>query len=139
MTTKKVICICIGVFLLYAIGFGSMIWAIQKDKQALSETTNKLIEEQNISSSCSTTRDSLKKANEGLSKFKTLSMAMIQRDEIVSQLKHKVGDVVYMKNDSARVVIEDLFVGGCKYNFYIKFKVLYEDQSTKEVIPELIY
>lgn len=83
--------------------------------------------------------DSLTKVNYGLSKFKTLTMAMIRRDEITNQLNHKVGDIVYMKNDSSKVVIEDVLIGGNKYNYYIKFKVLYKDNTTRDVIPELIY
>jgi hypothetical protein len=64
---------------------------------------------------------------------------MVHRDEVTSQLKHKVGELVYMKNDSSKVVIEDVLIGGGKYNYYVKYKVLYKDQSTKEVTPELIY
>lgn len=44
-----------------------------------------------------------------------------------------------MKNDSARVIVEDVLIGGGKYDYYVKFRVLFKDNTTKEVKPELIY
>jgi hypothetical protein len=64
---------------------------------------------------------------------------MIHRDEAINQLKHKVGDIVYLKNDSSRVVIEDVLIGGGKYNYYVKYRVLLKDNTTREMVPELIY
>ena len=64
---------------------------------------------------------------------------MLHRDEAINQLKHKVGELVYMKNDSSKVVIEDVLIGGSKYNYYVKYKVLYKDNTTREIVPELIY
>jgi hypothetical protein len=83
--------------------------------------------------------DSLNKANDELSKYKALTKAMIHRDEAANQLKHKVGDMVYLKSDSARVVIEDVLIGGGKYNYYVKYRVLLKDNTTREMVPELIY
>ncbi len=139
MTGKKIILICLGVILLYAIGFGSMIWAIKQDKIDLNKTNEKLLTEQSFNSTCSYKRDSLFRINADLSKFKELTLAMVYRDDVTGPLKHKVGDLVYMKNDSSRVVIEDVLIGGGKYNYYVKFKVLYKDHSSKEIVPELIY
>jgi hypothetical protein len=82
---------------------------------------------------------SLFRENEKLSMYKTLTQAMSYRDDITKQLYHKIGDVVIVKNDSARVVIEDVIIGGSKYNFYVKYKVKYKDNTYQELIPELIY
>jgi hypothetical protein len=64
---------------------------------------------------------------------------MVHRDEATSLLKYKVGDFVYMKRDSSRVVISDIVIGGAKYEYYVRYKVLYKDKTTEEVAPELIY
>jgi len=82
--------------------------------------------------------DSLNNANLELSKYKALTQAMIHRDEATSQLKHKIGDIVYLKSDSSKAVIEDVLIGGGKYNYYVKFRVLLKDNTTKEIVPELI-
>ena len=139
MSKKRLIFIASVVILLYAIGFGCMVWAIKEDKKALHETNEKLLNEQSVSSTCSVTRDSLFKVNAELSKYKTLTQAMLHRDEATSQLKHKIGDVAYMKNDSSRVIVEDVLIGGGKYDYYVRFRVLFKDNTTKEVKPELIY
>ena len=44
-----------------------------------------------------------------------------------------------LKSDSSRVVIEDLLIGGGKYNYFIKYRVLFKDDSRKEVTPEMVY
>ena len=139
MSRKKLIFIAASILLFYAIGLGCMLWVIKEDKKALHETNEKLLNEQSVSSTCSVTRDSLFKVNAELSKYKTLTQAMLHRDEATSQLKHKIGDVVYMKNDSSRVIVEDVLIGGGKYDYYVKFRVLFKDNTTKEVKPELIY
>ena len=139
MSKKGIFFIVLGALLLYGIGFGSLIWCIKEDKKEIKEKNDRLEKEQAYNSTCSITRDSLARANADLSKYKTLTMAMVNRDEVTGQLKHRVGELVYMKNDSAKVVIEDVLIGGGKYNYYVKYKVLYKDHSTKEVTPELIY
>lgn len=88
---------------------------------------------------CSQKVDSLRAANNELSKYKALTQAMLHRDEATKQLKHKIGDVVLMKNDSSRVIIEDVLIGGGKYDYYVKYRILFKDNTTKEVKPELIY
>lgn len=142
MTTKKIIWSIVFGIALAILAFTPLFWSIHKaneNQKVLVENKDKLLVEQSISSTCSTTRDSLTRINIELSKYKTLTQAMLHRDEAISQLKHKIGDIVIMKSDSARVVIEDVLIGGGKYNYYIKFKVLHKDQTTQEVVPELIY
>ena len=90
-------------------------------------------------STCNYLTDSLHRMNTSLSKFKTLTFAMIHRDESVKELKHQVGDIVTMKSDSVKGVIEDVIIGGGKYSYYIKYRVLFSDKTTREVIPELIF
>ena len=109
-----------------------------KDLQ-LTKTRAELDQERADKNSCVYIRDSLDAAVKELSIYKTLSQAMVHRDQATKQLLHKVGEMVYMKNDSSRVVIEDIVIGGSKYNYYIKYKVLYKDNISKEVIPELVY
>jgi hypothetical protein len=142
MSKKKIFwSIFFGIFFACLV-FTPLFWSINKANQnqkVLIENNDKLLKEQLVTTTCSSTRDSLARINFELSKYKTLTQAMLHRDEATSQLKHKVGDVVIMKNDSARVVIEDVLIGGGKYNHYVKFKVLYKDQTTKEVTPELIF
>ena len=64
---------------------------------------------------------------------------MVHRDEATSMLKYKVGDFVYLKRDSAKVVVDDIIVGGAKYEYYVKYRVLHKDNHTEEVKPELVY
>ena len=111
----------------------------QTRDQQVYEAQTQLEKERLAKATCLAIKDSLLRLNADLSKYKTLTMAMVHRDEVTGQLKHKVGDIVRIKNDSAKVVIEDVLIGGGKYNYYVKFKVLFKDQTTKEVTPELIY
>lgn len=89
--------------------------------------------------SCNHYVDSLVYINGELSKFKSLTMAMIHKEEATRDLKYQVGDVVYLKQDSSRVVVEDLIIGGGKYNYFIKYRVLFKNDSRKEVTPEMIF
>lgn len=124
---------------LMGVVFTLMMFSMKDDKRKLDELTTKLSKEQSVSTSCSVSRDSLTRINAELSKYKTLTMAMVYRDDVTKDLKHKVGDIVRLKNDSAKVVIEDVLIGGGKYNYYLKFKVLLKDNTTREVVPELVY
>lgn len=84
------------------------------------------------------TRDSLYKIDVLLSKYRGLTDAMGFRDSIRIPLKHRVGDIVYMKVDSSKAVIADIITGGGKYDFYMKYKIVRQN-CTEEIIPELIY
>lgn len=91
-----------------------------------------------LNSSCNHHVDSLQYINGELSKYQNLTLAMVHKNEALKGLK-VVGDVVYMKSDSSRVVIEDIVIGGGKYNYYIKYRVIYKDDKVKEVSPEMIF
>lgn len=122
-------------WLYYSTLLGAIKSSVEERQKHEKELNDKTLE--NIFSSQKI--DSLNKANDELSKYKVLTKAMIYRDEAANQLKHKVGDMVYLKSDSARVVIEDVLIGGGKYNYYVKYRVLFKDNTTREMVPELIY
>lgn len=88
---------------------------------------------------CTFKRDSLQREVNALSIYRSLTKAMVHRDEATSLLKYKVGDFVYMKRDSAKVVISDIVIGGSKYEYYVRYRVLHKDKTEEDVIPELIY
>lgn len=110
------------------------------DAAAEQKKTNEALQKELLlNSSCNHHVDSLEYINGELSKFKNLTMAMVHREEATKSLKYQVGDIVILKSDSSRVVIEDLLIGGGKYNYFIKYRVLFKDDSRKEVTPEMIY
>jgi hypothetical protein len=121
-------------------GYGIMMYVFFSDvKQSLAETNDKLLKEQKANSKCNYVRDSLYKEVTNLATYKALTKAMIQRDEALGLLKYKIGDFVYLKRDSSRAVVSDIVFGGSKYEYYVKYKVLYKDSKTEEVLPELVY
>lgn len=139
MTDKRILWVC-GMLTAFAITvFTLMIFAMKADKKDIQIISNKLLQAQSLNERCGQIRDSLFYVNNELSKYKTLTQAMVRRDEVTSQLKHKIGDLVHLKNDSARVVIEDVLIGGGKYNYYVKYRVLLKDNTSREIVPELIY
>lgn len=102
-------------------------------------TSEALQKELLLNSSCNHHVDSLQYINGELSKFKNLTMAMVHREDATKDLKYQVEDIVYLKQDSSRVVVEDILIGGGKYNYFIKYRVLFKDDARKEVTPEMIY
>jgi hypothetical protein len=103
------------------------------------ELQSKLADELKLNSSCEFKVDSLVVVNDRLSVFETLTLAMIHREDAKRLLTYKVGDIVHLKSDSSRVVISDVLIGGGTYNYYVKYKVLCNDDTTKELVPELVY
>ena len=83
--------------------------------------------------------DSLHALNIVLSKYKTLTYAMLYRDSIRRALRYSVGDIVQLKSDSSRAVIKDILIGGGKYEHYMKYQIVRKDNSTDLVSPELVY
>lgn len=84
-------------------------------------------------------RDSLTKVNTLLSKYRTLTDAMSYRDSIRKPLSFEVGETVHMKRDSSRVLVNDILVGGGKYEYYIKYLIEHKDKSTEIVPQEFLY
>ncbi len=136
---KNIIWSVIFVFLFATLAYSALIWCIVNDKKDLKAANSNLLKEQGLNSTCTFKKDSLSKEVKQLSIYKPLTKAMVHRDEASSLLNYKVGDFVYLKRDSTKVLIEDIIMGGSKYQYYIKYKVLYKDKTTEEVIPELVY
>jgi len=143
METKTKIIIWISALIICIPLCGISIWADHKEdvamQEQLDEVQSKLQKELLLNSSCNHHVDSLVYINRELSKFKSLTMAMVHREDATKDLKYQVGDIVYLKQDSSRVVVEDILIGGGKYNYFIKYRVLFKDDARKEVTPEMIY
>lgn len=111
-----------------------------KDRELKLDTTQDQLSVEKLANATNTQKiDSLSKVNSELSKYKTLTQAMLYRDVATKGLEHSVGETVYLKNDSSKVAIEDIIIGGSKYNYYVRYKVKGKDNVEQEVIPELIY
>lgn len=115
------------------------VWVVQDSKKVNEEKDVQLLNEQKLNSTCTYKRDSLIQIVNELSTYRSLTQAMVNRDEATAPLKYKVGNIVYLKRDSAKVVVSDIVIGGSKYEYYVKYKVLHKDNVSEEVIPELIY
>lgn len=143
METKTKIIIWISALVICAPLCGISIWADHTEdvamQEQLDEVQTKLQEELLLNSNCNHHVDSLVYINGELSKFKSLTMAMVHRDDATRELKYGVGDIVFLKIDSSRVVIEDVLIGGGKYNYFIKYKVLYKNGQREELTPEMVY
>lgn len=139
MSTKKLIFIGSVLAILYGVGTAVLVSSIFEDKKTIKESHARELKEQNLNSTCSYKRDSLQREVEQLSIYKSLTKSMVFRDEATKLLPHKVGDIIITKNDSVKGVIEDIIIGGSKYNFYVKYKVLLKDNTIREIVPELIY
>jgi len=121
------------------VAYGGLLIALKDTNDALKEANEKLQNEQSLKQTCNYKVDSLRRENKELSVFKTLTKAMVHRDEANSQLPHKIGQAVYLKRDSSRVIIEDIISGGAKYDYYVRYKVLHKDNHAEEVKPEMVY
>lgn len=129
--------IILAVFII--VGFGCFVFIIIDQAEKLEAKNNLLLQEEADKSTCVYKRDSLLKEVMRLSTYKSLTKAMIHRDEATSLLKYGVGDRVCIKRDSSQGVISDVIIGGSKHQYYVKYKVLHKDNTIEEVIPELIY
>lgn len=105
------------------------ITAMEKASKNANAKYNKLIH----------SRDSLMRINAFLAKYLTLTVAMTYRDSVRLSMKYDIGEVVHLKRDSSRAVISDIIVGGGKYEYYIKYKVMFKNGQEEEVVPELLY
>mgnify|MGYP000905443752 FL=1 len=121
------------------VAYGSLLIALKDTNDALKEANEKLQNEQSLKQTCNYKVDSLSRELTEFSKHKTLNKAMVRRDEANSQLPHKIGQAVYLKRDSSRVIIEDIISGGDKYDYYVRYKVLHKDNHAEEVKPEMVY
>ena len=132
----------VGIVLIVIV-IGSFLYlSLEKTKNtesSLQNTQLSLQQESKIKTTCIFVRDSINKELAKLSVYKSLTMAMIVRDEATLSLKYKVGDIAYKKNDSAKVVIQDIIIGGSKYNYYVKYSILYTNDSSDIINPLILY
>lgn len=113
--------------------------SFSKKDRRISELETSLRKESSQTSKFKATKDSLARVNFYLSRFRVLTDAMWYRDSLINPLKYKIGDRVILKRDSSKVLVTDVIIGGSKYDFYVKYRVIGKDKSTEEVVPELIY
>lgn len=121
--------LCIGISYLF------LRVAADRAKERLSE----LREAQKQNSYLSRRSDSLYKEATMLNAHRPLSLAMSHRDEATQHLKYAVGEAVYLKRDSTRVVITDIVIGGSAYNYYLRYRVVNRENREEEIIPELLF
>lgn len=137
--SKQTIIISVLFSVLFLLTCSLLIWVIENGKKELAEANSKLLQEQNVSNTCSYKKDSLTNEVNQISNYKTLVKSMAHRDEATALLKYKIGDFVYLKRDSDKVVISDIVIGGARFEYYIRYKVLHKDKIEEEIKPELIY
>lgn len=128
----------IVVLLFIGFQFISYLLISNKDRDLVNAQKQLLLEQQK-NSTCVFKRDSLIREVKTLSIYQSLTKAMVHRDQATKLLKYKVGDLVYTKRDSSKVVISDVVIGGSQFEYYIKYRVLYKDNTTEELLPELVY
>ncbi|TXI88432.1 MAG: hypothetical protein E6Q36_05575 [Chryseobacterium sp.] len=121
------------------IAYGIICWVLIGSLKESKEVNEKLTKEAVLNATCNHKTDSLLKRVKSLSKYEVVSDAMVHRDEATKSLIYKVGDQVHLKRDSARVTIDDIIIGGSKYEYYVRYRVLHNDKTVEEVKPELVY
>lgn len=112
---------------------------VKEKELQIKELQSKYSSENSRYNKISATKDSLMLINSFLAKYRALTEAMTYRDSVRIPMQYKIGDVVHLKRDSSRAIISDIVVGGSKYDYYIKYKVMFKDKTTEDIIPELLY
>lgn len=134
---KTIITIAIVVALAVTVFF--LAKSIQSKNAELAALQTKVSDIEKMYSSAAFKGDSLNALNIVLSKYKTLTYAMLYRDSIRKTLRYAIGDIVQLKSDSSRAVIKDILIGGGKYEHYMKYQLVKKDNTTELVSPELVY
>lgn len=83
--------------------------------------------------------DSLYKVNMKFDMYRHAAESQAFRDSICRRMIHKPGDLVYRKIDSAKVLITDIVIGGGKYDYYFRYRIIDASDKESEIKPELIY
>jgi len=138
---KKVILIV--VFSLVIIIMGYIIYSLNKkveDKNQEITILEKASKNADIKyTNLMNSKDSLMLIDAFLAKYRTLTVAMTYRDSVRLSMKYKIGDIAHLKRDSSKVVISDIIIGGGKYEYYIKYKVMLKNGQEEEIAQELLY
>ena len=138
MNRTTIIIIAVIIIALVATVF-FMNRVIEAKNEELSDLKDKVFKIETLYSSAAFKGDSLNVIATTLSSYKSLTYAMIYRDSIRKTLKYKIGDIVYLKSDSSKVVIKDILAGGGKFEHYVKYEILRKDNKTELLSPELVY
>lgn len=85
------------------------------------------------------TRDSLNNVLTGIEPYRPLTDAMKFRDSSMLRIPYSVGQVVYLKPDSSKVVIDKIIIKGGKFEHSVGFSVIFKDRTEATVGPQLIY
>ena len=85
------------------------------------------------------TIDSLFAIANHLTKYRALVEAGYTRDTSRVMIPHTIGDIVKLKIDSSNVVIVDIIVGGGKFEYYVRYKVMNSKREVEEISPELVF
>lgn len=83
--------------------------------------------------------DSVKRVLTLLNKYRYVSESQSFRDSVLRLLAFKTGDIVFKKLDSSKVLITDVIIGGGRFDYYFRYKVLNKEGKEEELKPEFLY
>ena len=122
-----------------------LIWIVYRQNIKLSEyekeksiLLTQLSSSNNAFGEASASRDSAVHVLSGIKEYRTLVDYMKYRDSISSGLKYKIGDVVLIKPDSSKAVIQDIQMGGNKNEFYIRF-IVRTKHGEETITPQILF
>lgn len=70
--------------------------------------------------------------------YRELVRKMVARDMSGKSELPDVGAIVIFKNDSTRGVLSDIIIGGGKFDYYVRCRVVRKDGTTAEIKPEML-
>lgn len=147
MSKKKYVYIVVAFVLLFVIATIVAFKNNLEEKQRLMiQETNKkdlemakmLMTEANKSESYRYKNDSLATITRENIAYRELVRKMVARDMSGKSELPEVGSIVIFKNDSTRGVLSDIIIGGGKFDYYVKCRVVRKDGTTAEIKPEML-
>jgi hypothetical protein len=111
---------------------------IERKDRELARKSQLLAEKDRLYTAAANSRDSSKRILVRIAPYRALADMMSYRDSVASGLPHKVGQIVYIKPDSSKAVIEEILISGNRFESKIKFVVRTKDKEF-ELFPETIY
>ena len=147
MSKKKYVYIVVAFVLLFVMATIVAFKNNLEEKQRLMiQETNKkdlemakmLMTEANKSESYRYKNDSLATITRENIAYRELVRKMVARDMSGKSELPEVGSIVIFKNDSTRGVLSDIIIGGGKFDYYVKCRVVRKDGTTAEIKPEML-
>lgn len=147
MSKKKYVYIVVAFVLLFVIATIVAFKNNLEEKQRLMiQETNKkdlemakmLMTEANKSESYRYKNDSLATITRENIAYRELVRKMVARDMSGKSELPEVGSIVIFKNDSTRGVLSDIIIGGGKFDYYVKCRVVRKDGTATEIKPEML-